>query len=282
MSLAATPRPSRGPAEAGPVPLALLRAQHHWPIKVFGRPLPRRWMRPSRMFRSAALLLADHCSWDSTGQPAPGALKAFMLLTEAPAGSFTQCPLNLNSHNHNQHAGRPCFSLAVPIERSTSTLRYDISRLRDRASHVSAHAIHAHAEGSSLHRSTTAEPSCACCKQSVRPATRMTVGRHSSAAALRSWLRAPPIRRRRHRHLLRTGRCRHCRIAGSPKGNFVPTQAHIECRSSVFECNREAEHVAVVLLAISVTTNTVAAPTIIGSSAVTGCLQEWATAQIQA
>src|SRR4030081_3603121 len=30
-----------------------------------------------------------------------------------------------------------------------------------------------------------------------------------------------------------------------------------------------------VLLAISVTTNTVAAPTIIGSSAVTGCLQEW-------
>src|SRR5476651_231807 len=32
--------------------------------------------------------------------------------------------------------------------------------------------------------------------------------------------------------------------------NFVPTQAHIECRSSVFECNREAEHVAVVLSAL--------------------------------
>jgi hypothetical protein len=38
--------------------------------------------------------------------------------------------LNLNSHNHNQHAGRPCFSLAIQIKRSTSTLRYDISRSR--------------------------------------------------------------------------------------------------------------------------------------------------------
>ena len=91
----------------------------------------------------------------STGRLALGALKAFMLLTEAPAGSFTRCLLNLNSHNHNQHAGRPCFSLAVLIERSTSTPRYDIVRLRNRASHVSADAIHAHVEGSSLHRSTT-------------------------------------------------------------------------------------------------------------------------------
>jgi len=31
----------------------------------------------------------------------------------APAGEFMRCPLNLNSHNHNQHAGRPCFYLAV-------------------------------------------------------------------------------------------------------------------------------------------------------------------------
>jgi len=65
----------------------------------------------------------------STGQLALGALKAFMLLTEAPAGSSTRCPLNLNSHNHNQHAGRPCFSLAIQNERSTSALRYDIVRL---------------------------------------------------------------------------------------------------------------------------------------------------------
>ena len=41
-------------------------------------------------------------------------------------------------------------------------------------------------------------------------------------------------------------------------------------------CNHEAEHVAVALLAISVTANTVAASTIIGS-AVTLCLQEWAS-----
>jgi len=53
---------------------------------------------------------------------------------KAPAGGFKRCPLNLNSHNHNQHAGRPCFSLAVQIERSTSTLRYDIPGLRNRAS----------------------------------------------------------------------------------------------------------------------------------------------------
>jgi hypothetical protein len=115
-------------------------------------------------------------------QPALGTLKAFKSLTEAPAGSFTRCPPNLNSHNHNQHAGRPCFSLAVQIERSTSTLRYDISRLRNRALHVRAHAIHAHADCSPLHRSMAAELSCARCKQSVRPATRMTIGRHFTLA----------------------------------------------------------------------------------------------------
>jgi hypothetical protein len=160
------------------VPLAPPRAQHHRPAKVFGRPLPRCWMRQSRMIRSAALFLADHCPRDSTGQPALRALKAFMLLTEAPAGSSTRCPPNLNSHNHNQHAGRPCFSLAIQIKRSTSTLRYDISLLRNRASHCSAHAIHVHATCSPLHRSTTAAPTRARSKQSARPATRMTIGRH--------------------------------------------------------------------------------------------------------
>src|SRR5258705_8258839 len=78
---------------------------------------------------------------------------------KAPAGGFKRCLLNLNSHNHNQHAGRPCFSLAVLIERSKPAPRYDISLLRNRASHVSALAIHAHAHCSRLDRSTTAEPS---------------------------------------------------------------------------------------------------------------------------
>jgi hypothetical protein len=68
-------------------------------------------------------------------------------------------PFNLNSHNHNQHAGRPCFSLAVLIERLTSTPRYDISLLGNRASHVGAYAIRAHADCSRLDWSTTAEPS---------------------------------------------------------------------------------------------------------------------------
>jgi hypothetical protein len=85
-------------------------------------------------------------------------------------------PLNLNSHN--QHAGRPCFSLAVLIGRPRSTLRYDISRFRTFASHVSVHAIHAHVDCSPLHRSMTTEPSCARCKQSARQATRMTIGPH--------------------------------------------------------------------------------------------------------
>jgi hypothetical protein len=143
-----------------------------------GRPLPLCWMRPSRMFRSAALLLTDHSSRDSTGRLALEALKTFMSLTEAPAGSFTRCPLNLNSHNHNQHAGRPCFSLAVQIERSTSTLRYDISGLRNRSSHVSVHAILAHTDCPPLHRSTAVEPSGARCKQRARLAMRMTIGWH--------------------------------------------------------------------------------------------------------
>ena len=119
----ASPAVARGPAEAAPVPLALPRAQHHWPTKVFGRPLLRCWMRPSQMFRSAALPLTDHSSRDSTGQPALGALKAFMSLTEAPAGYFTRCPLNLNSHNHNQHDGSPCFYLAILRRQLTSPYR---------------------------------------------------------------------------------------------------------------------------------------------------------------
>jgi hypothetical protein len=37
--------------------------------------------------------------------------KAFRKKT--PAGEFMRCPLNLNSNNHNQHDGSPCFYLAV-------------------------------------------------------------------------------------------------------------------------------------------------------------------------
>jgi hypothetical protein len=92
-----------------------------------------------------------------------------MLLTEAPAASFTRCPSNLNSHNHNQHAGRPCFSLAVLTECSKSTPSYDISLLRNRASNLSGTAIPLHTDCVTLHRSTAAEPSCVRCKQCARP-----------------------------------------------------------------------------------------------------------------
>jgi hypothetical protein len=77
---------------------------------------------------------------------------------------------------------RRCFYLAVLIERSKFTLRYDISLLRNRASHVHRPAILPHADCSTLRRSTAAEPSCARCKQCARPATRMTIGRHCVAA----------------------------------------------------------------------------------------------------
>jgi hypothetical protein len=55
---------------------------------------------------------------------------------KAPSGRFTRRLLNLNSHNHNQRGRRPGFSLALQIERSTSTLRHDISLSRTFASHV--------------------------------------------------------------------------------------------------------------------------------------------------
>ena len=70
------------------------------------------------------------------------------------------------------------FYLAVLIERPTSTPRYDISLLQNRASHVSGPAIPLHPDYSPMHRSTAAEPSCARCKQCARPAMRMTIGRH--------------------------------------------------------------------------------------------------------
>jgi hypothetical protein len=110
-------------------------------------------------------------------QPALGTLKAFKSLTEAPAGSFARCPPNLNSHNHNQHAGRPCFSLAVQIERSKSTLRYDISLLRNCASQVSRMPfMRTRIAHRCMHRSTAAEPSCARCKQRARPTMRDVTG----------------------------------------------------------------------------------------------------------
>jgi hypothetical protein len=105
-------------------------------------------------------------------------IESIHVVDRSASRSSTRCPPNLNSHNHNQHAGRPCFSLAIQIERSTSTLRYDISRLRNSASHVSSHAIHVYADCSPLHRSMTAEPSRERCKQSARQAMPMTIGRH--------------------------------------------------------------------------------------------------------
>lgn len=81
---------------------------------------------------------------------------------------------------------RRCFYLAVLIERPTSTPRYDISLLRNRAPHVSAHAIHAHAGCSPVRRSTAAEPS---------PRPSQTVRSISDADDNQTALWAPPTAR---------------------------------------------------------------------------------------
>jgi hypothetical protein len=107
-----------------------------------------------------------------------GRLISFGFRKERHQACSSDVPLTSTPTTTISTPGRPCFSLAVQVERSTSTLRYDISRLRNSASHVSAHAIHAHADCSPMHRSTAAEPSCARCKQSARPATPMTIGPH--------------------------------------------------------------------------------------------------------
>jgi len=70
------------------------------------------------------------------------------------------------------------FYLAVLVGRPRSTLRYDISLLRNHASHVSGPAVPPYAGCSPLQRSTAAEPSCTRCKQCARPAMRMAIGRH--------------------------------------------------------------------------------------------------------
>ena len=84
-------------------------------------------------------------------------------------------PCNLNSNNHNQHDGSRCFYLAILIERSKPTPRYDISLLRNRASNLGGTAIPLQADCETLRRSTTAEPSCVRCKKCAGLAMRMTI-----------------------------------------------------------------------------------------------------------
>jgi hypothetical protein len=68
---------------------------------------------------------------------------------------------NLNKPNHMRPGRWPRFYLAVLIERATSAPHYDISRLRNRASHVSPHVIHARTDRSRMRQSVAAELSCA-------------------------------------------------------------------------------------------------------------------------
>ena len=45
-----------------------------------------------------------------------------------------RCPLNLKSHNHNQHAGRPCFYLAVLI--GLTLVSFSLSPFFPAATHI--------------------------------------------------------------------------------------------------------------------------------------------------
>ena len=109
-------RPSPG---GRPKPLALPRARHYWSPKVFGRRCTVLDASEPNVQVGAAPPHGSLFTGLDGRQPALGALKAFKSLTEAPAGFYTRCLLNLNSHNHNQHAGRPCF----PLQSSSSVQR---------------------------------------------------------------------------------------------------------------------------------------------------------------
>jgi hypothetical protein len=98
--------------------------------------------------------------------------------SDFPRGRVTSTPTTTISTPAGRAFPLPSKSSNRAIEPSTSTLRYDISRLQNCASHASAYAIDAHADCSLLHRSATAEPSCGRCQQSALPATRMTIGRY--------------------------------------------------------------------------------------------------------
>ena len=77
------------------------------------------------------------------------------------AGAFLRVLKNLNNPNHMRPARRRRFSLAFLIGRLTFAPRYDISLRRNRASHVSPHTIHVHADRSLMRRLVAAELSCA-------------------------------------------------------------------------------------------------------------------------
>jgi hypothetical protein len=119
--------------------------------------------------------------------------------------------------NEVPEAGKPLY-LAVLIERPTSTPSYDISLLRNRASHVVALAILPRADCSPMHLSTAVALISVGCKQCDRPAARMTIGRIGSAvhriiygfniagfaSALRSITEVAALRI--------CARCRHCLV----------------------------------------------------------------------
>ena len=104
------------------------------------------------------------------------------------AKAFLRVLENSYQPNHMRPARRRRFSLAVFIERLTCAPRYDISLRRNRASHVSPHTIHVHADCSLMRRLVAAELSCARCKQCARPTTRMTIGRHCARRPLHDLL----------------------------------------------------------------------------------------------
>lgn len=88
---------------------------------------------------------------------AQGSLISFRSCAKPMAGRFLRRLLNLNSHHHHQRGRRRRFYLAVLIERPTFAPRYDISLVRNRASHVSQHAIHACADRSRMRWLVAAE-----------------------------------------------------------------------------------------------------------------------------
>lgn len=135
-----------GPAEAAPAPLALPRAQHHGPRRSPGAVAVRVLDASEPIVQAGSTPTHRIALAELDGAAGSRGIESIHVVDRS-ASSCAGAQSESSDHpNHMRPGRRRRFYLAVQIERSTSPLRYDISRLRNIASHVSPHAIHAHAD----------------------------------------------------------------------------------------------------------------------------------------
>jgi hypothetical protein len=106
------------------------------------------------------------------GWLALGRLISLGFRKEAPVGNFMRGLHFSHCPSHISTPSRRCFYLAIQIAHPTSTLRYDISRLRTGASHVGVHAVYM--------RPRTVDPSWS--RQAVAHATTLNAAERADLA----------------------------------------------------------------------------------------------------